>query len=41
VCSLSITDACLGCEDSKKLLNTLADAARKRRLKEEAEAEAE
>jgi 3-deoxy-7-phosphoheptulonate synthase len=37
----SITDACLGWEESKKLLDILADAVRKRRLKEEAEAEAE
>jgi 3-deoxy-7-phosphoheptulonate synthase len=34
----SITDACIGWEDSKKLLDVLADAVRKRRLKEEAEA---
>ncbi|MGH7769957.1 MAG: 3-deoxy-7-phosphoheptulonate synthase AroG, partial [Candidatus Binatia bacterium] len=32
----SITDACLGWEDSSKLLDVLADAVRKRRLKEEA-----
>jgi len=37
----SITDACLGWDDSKKLLDVLADAVRKRRLKEEAEAEGE
>ncbi len=36
---LSITDACIGWEDSRKLLDTLADAVRKRRLKAEAEAE--
>jgi 3-deoxy-7-phosphoheptulonate synthase len=35
----SITDACIGWEDSRKLLDVLADAVRKRRLKEEAEAE--
>jgi 3-deoxy-7-phosphoheptulonate synthase len=34
----SITDACLGWDDSKKLLDVLADAVRKRRLKEAAEA---
>jgi 3-deoxy-7-phosphoheptulonate synthase len=33
----SITDACIGWDDSKKLLDVLADAVRKRRLKEEAE----
>jgi 3-deoxy-7-phosphoheptulonate synthase len=33
----SITDACLGWEDSKKLLDVLADAVRRRRLKEAAE----
>jgi 3-deoxy-7-phosphoheptulonate synthase len=37
----SITDACIGWEDSKKLLDVLADAVRKRRLKEAAGAEAE
>jgi 3-deoxy-7-phosphoheptulonate synthase len=37
----SITDACLGWEDSNKLLDALADAVRKRRLKEAAEAEGE
>ncbi len=37
----SITDACIGWDDSKKLLDVLADAVRKRRLKEEAEAETE
>ncbi|HEY3303894.1 MAG TPA: 3-deoxy-7-phosphoheptulonate synthase AroG [Candidatus Binatia bacterium] len=34
----SITDACLGWEESKKLLDVLADAVRKRRLREAAEA---
>jgi 3-deoxy-7-phosphoheptulonate synthase len=33
----SITDACLGWEESKKLLDVLADAVRKRRIKEEVE----
>jgi 3-deoxy-7-phosphoheptulonate synthase len=37
----SITDACLGWDDSRKLLDVLADAVRKRRLKEAAEAEGE
>ena len=37
----SITDACIGWEESRRLLDVLADAVRKRRLKEEAEAEAE
>jgi 3-deoxy-7-phosphoheptulonate synthase len=41
VYGLSITDACLGWEKSRGLLDTLADAVRKRRLKEEAEAETE
>jgi 3-deoxy-7-phosphoheptulonate synthase len=41
VYGLSITDACIGWEDSRRLLDTLADAVRKRRLKEEVEAEAE
>ena len=41
VYGLSITDACIGWEDSRKLLDTLADAVRKRRLKAEAEVEAE
>jgi 3-deoxy-7-phosphoheptulonate synthase len=39
VYGMSITDACLGWEESKTLLEILADAVRKRRLKEEAEAE--
>jgi 3-deoxy-7-phosphoheptulonate synthase len=34
----SITDACIGWEESRKLLEVLADAVRKRRVKEEAEA---
>jgi len=38
---VSITDACIGWEDSRRLLDILADAVRKRRLKEEAETEAE
>jgi len=37
----SITDACLGWDDSRKLLDVLADAVRKRRLKEAAEVEGE
>ncbi len=37
----SITDACIGWDDSPGLLDTLADAVRKRRLKAESEAEAE
>jgi 3-deoxy-7-phosphoheptulonate synthase len=37
----SVTDACIGWEDSRALLDTLADAVRRRRLKAEAEAEAE
>jgi 3-deoxy-7-phosphoheptulonate synthase len=37
----SITDACIGWEDSRRLLDTLADAVRQRRLKAESEAEAE
>ncbi len=41
VYGLSITDACIGWEDSRGLLDTLADAVRKRRLKAEAESEAE
>jgi 3-deoxy-7-phosphoheptulonate synthase len=41
VYGISVTDACIGWEDSRKLLDVLADAVRKRRLKEEAEAEAE
>src|SRR5918996_630149 len=38
---LSITDACVGWEDSRALLDDLADAVRQRRLKAEVEAEAE
>jgi 3-deoxy-7-phosphoheptulonate synthase len=41
VYGLSITDACIGWEDSRGLLDTLADAVRKRRVKAEAEGEAE
>jgi 3-deoxy-7-phosphoheptulonate synthase len=37
----SITDACVGWEDSYKLLGTLADAVRKRRLKAAQEVETE
>jgi 3-deoxy-7-phosphoheptulonate synthase len=36
----SITDACIGWEDSRALLDVLADAVRRRRLKAAAEAEA-
>jgi 3-deoxy-7-phosphoheptulonate synthase len=38
---LSITDACIGWEDSHRLLHILAEAVRKRRLKAEANSEAE
>jgi 3-deoxy-7-phosphoheptulonate synthase len=41
VYGLSITDACVGWEDSHALLDALADAVRERRLKAEAESEAE
>ncbi len=41
VYGLSITDACVGWDDSRALLDALADAVRRRRLKAEAEAEAE
>jgi 3-deoxy-7-phosphoheptulonate synthase len=41
VYGLSITDACIGWEDSHGLLDTLAHAVRKRRLKEESQTEAE
>ena len=41
VYGLSITDACVGWDDSRALLDTLADAVRRRRLKAEAEAETE
>ena len=37
VYGMSITDGCLGWEDSRKLLQGLADAVRKRRLKAEAD----
>lgn len=37
----SIADACTSWEDNYRLLDTLADAVRQRRLKEEAKAEAE
>jgi 3-deoxy-7-phosphoheptulonate synthase len=39
VYGISITDSCLGWEDSRLLLETMADAARQRRIKAEAEAE--
>ena len=38
---VSITDACIGWEESRKLLDVLADAVRQRRLKEESETEEE
>ena len=38
---VSITDACIGWEESRRLLGVLADAARQRRIKEEIETEAE
>ena len=41
VYGVSITDACLGWEESRRLLDTLANAARQRRLKERTETEAE
>jgi len=41
VYGLSVTDACIGWEDSRVLLDSLADAVRKRRLKAEAEADTE
>jgi 3-deoxy-7-phosphoheptulonate synthase len=37
----SITDACVGWEDSHEILETLAEAARQRRLKAESETEAD
>jgi 3-deoxy-7-phosphoheptulonate synthase len=37
VYGMSITDACIGWEDSRKMLDILADAVRKRRVKLEAE----
>jgi 3-deoxy-7-phosphoheptulonate synthase len=41
VYGVSITDACIGWEESHRLLDTLADAVRQRRLKEQTEAELE
>jgi len=41
VYGLSITDACIGWDESRALLDTLADAVRSRRLKAETDAEAE
>ena len=41
VYGLSITDACVGWEDTRKLVEDLADAVRRRRLKAAAEGEAE
>ena len=41
VYGVSITDACIGWEESRKLLVVLADAVRKRHLREEADTEAE
>ncbi|HWO42509.1 MAG TPA: 3-deoxy-7-phosphoheptulonate synthase, partial [Candidatus Eisenbacteria bacterium] len=41
VYGLSITDACIGWEDSYALLETLADAVQQRRLKAEIEGDAE
>jgi 3-deoxy-7-phosphoheptulonate synthase len=41
VYGMSITDACIGWEDSRALLDMLAEAVRRRRLKAEANAEAE
>ncbi|MBI3059234.1 MAG: hypothetical protein HYY81_08000 [Deltaproteobacteria bacterium] len=41
VYGVSITDACIGWEESHRLLDILADAVRKRRLKEDAETETE
>ena len=38
---LSVTDACVGWEDTRKLVDHLADAVRQRRLKAAAEGEAE
>jgi len=34
---MSITDACIGWEDSRRLLDILAEAVKKRRLKLEVE----
>ncbi|HEX9445961.1 MAG TPA: 3-deoxy-7-phosphoheptulonate synthase AroG [Candidatus Binatia bacterium] len=41
VYGMSITDACLGWEDSRKLLDVLADGVRRRRLKEAADGDGE
>jgi 3-deoxy-7-phosphoheptulonate synthase len=41
VYGLSITDACVGWEDTRKLVEDLADAVRQRRVKAEADGEAE
>jgi len=41
VYGLSITDACVGWEDTRKLVEDLAHAVRQRRLKAAAEGEAE
>ncbi|MGH7823716.1 MAG: 3-deoxy-7-phosphoheptulonate synthase AroG [Candidatus Binatia bacterium] len=41
VYGLSVTDACVGWEDSRAILGMLADAVQKRRLQAEAEAELE
>jgi 3-deoxy-7-phosphoheptulonate synthase len=41
VYGLSITDACIGWEESREMLDSLADAVRKRRLKAAEESEAE
>ena len=38
---VSITDACVGWEESRALLDVLGDAVRQRRLKAELDAEAE
>ena len=38
---LSVTDACVGWEDTRKVVDHLADAVRQRRLKAAAEGEAE
>lgn len=39
VYGVSITDGCIGWEDSRRLLDVLADAVRKRRIKAEAESQ--
>ena len=41
VYGLSITDACLGWEETRKVLDSLAEAVRTRRLKAAAEPEVE